>query len=241
MFGAESETTREPAKFQGTHKLHRVRFKNDWAMVGESGVAHLSSMAINTLKRLAADTDVTHGDVIRKTAGKAFREIVSELNCPRLGTRKCQEFFRQDTNYFELTIGYYFCGNPHLYVLNPVFGAAASPNREFCVSGIAGYLAEYLLKEFRLPELDSIGAITTAGYVVGEVKTAVMGCGGSTEIMLVSAGSRPEIVDKSFMGMLEKRLNEFAVATRNHRMDAFKKMLESHPLAYLPVLDGTIE
>ena len=238
VFGAESETSREVTKYQGAKKLHRVAFKNGWAIVGESGVAHLSSLALNYFKRCATGTEITDEDTIRKTLNTAFRGMAGELGTV-IGTLDAQEYYRHSDNYFELTVGYYFNRKPYLYVFKPTHGVAASQNREFALSGIADYLAEYLLKDFKLSELDSHGALIAAAYVVGEVKTAIIGCGGKTEIALMSCDKPPEKVFPPWIEEIEsKHLKPFLETISKKRQSSFDEMIKGAVIPYMPVVES---
>jgi 20S proteasome alpha/beta subunit len=187
ILAAESETTRGNAKYQGTHKLHIIPFKSGHrAIIGEAGSAFPAGVCADAVERIASITDVDNEYAIPKAVEAAFREMVKGGHGPKMGSRKCQEFHGQEDNYFQFLIGYYFNGKPHLYEFSSYYASARKCPRPFAVVGIGGDLAEYLLRPFAVAEMPAKQAMFTAVYVVGEVKNSVAGCGGPTQLAILS-------------------------------------------------------
>jgi len=206
VLGAESETTRGPAKYQGTDKLHLIGFKGGgYAVVGESGSDHPAGVCIDALNRVAPLTPVHDEYTIPTAVETAFREAVKRGHGPKMGTRKCQEFHGQEDNFFQLLIGYYFKGIPFLYEFNSYFATARKCSRAFAANGVGRDLAEYILGPLDVAQMCCNEAVFSIIYAAGEVKTSVSGCGGPTQIAIVPPNSKPVKLTRESLGLMESR------------------------------------
>ena len=75
--GAESETSREPAKYQGTKKLTVVGFDNGNVIVGEAGNQFLSRAVIDRFAQLAAKAEMGNEQSVNDVIADSFRQISS--------------------------------------------------------------------------------------------------------------------------------------------------------------------
>ena len=124
LLAGESETTREVAKYQNTHKLHLVGFENGHAMIGEAGSAYPAGACMDIFRRKAANTAITSEDTIAETLNESFRDYARGCIGPALGDIQSQEFHSFDKNRFDFLLGVYFGGRPHLYSFSSMFGIA---------------------------------------------------------------------------------------------------------------------
>ena len=228
VMGAESETTRGASKLHGTKKLTIVEFIGGSVIVGEAGIQFLSNAVVDRFSAIAGKTQMADRESVARTLSESFRAISKESIAPLLGTKKCQDYYRQETNYFELTMAFYADAKPYIYNFNPVWGLASKCPRNFSVSGIGKDLSEYLLKDIPFEEMDSRAATLEIANVVREVKTSVSGCGGNTEIALVSNGSKPEKLNHSALSIMEQKilfLSEKYRSERRRSIEESKKTL----------------
>ena len=144
VFGAESETTRGNSKYQGTQKITAIDLIGGGAIVGEAGIQHLSGGVVDNFVEAVSKTKMKSDESLVKSLESSFREITKRTIAPRLGTKTCQEFYRQEQNYFEISLGFFWDGKPRIYILNPIFGIAVKCRQQFSASGIGKDLAEYL-------------------------------------------------------------------------------------------------
>jgi 20S proteasome alpha/beta subunit len=180
ILSADSQTTKGDAKLLGTNKISVVEFENEKALVAESGSQSLSTAAIAIFQRKAKEVTVTYEAQIAKIAEDAVREVVRGITAhlnPNSPDRERQEFLFEQVNYFELMIAYYFGDKPCLYKLNPAWCIPVPATSYFMTSGIAGDLANFLLKEHTSPEMDSQFASVIAIKVVQDAIDNVEGCG----------------------------------------------------------------
>ena len=241
VLGAESETTRDYAKYHGTKKISIVDFQNGSVMVGEAGIQHLSVAVVDGFSKIARDTTIENEESIIKALEKSFREISSRTIAPRSGTKTCQNFYRQEINYFEITLAFYYDGKPYIYILNPVFGIAVKCRERFSRSGIGKDLAEYLLKDVSFEGMDARSATIEIAHVVREVKTSVSGCGGNTEIALVSDGNKPEKLNQPALNDMEEKILFLSKKRRSERRKSVEELKESVLMQYQSGLNTSVE
>lgn len=231
VVGAESETTRGIAKYQGTKKITIVNFMNGQAIIGEAGVAFLSGALVDAFNFIASNSTIENALTVPRVLETAFRGLSQRTIAPPLGTPECQDFYRQDINNFELTVAFYLGEQPHLYAFSPVFGIALECHRGFSTSGIGGDLAEFLLQDFKFEELDSKGASLAVAYVAQQVKRSVSGCGGNTEIAVVSKDRKPEKWSAEIVQLMDASIRRMTDDGHKMRMDSVSKMLNEETLA----------
>lgn len=239
VFGAESETTCGDSKFQGTKKISIVDFIGGSVIVGEAGIQHLSHATVDKFIEVASKTKAENEESIVKALETSFRETTKRTIAPRLGTKTCQDFYRQEYNYFEITLGFFCGGRPSIYILNPIFGIAVKCRERFSRSGIGKDLAEYLLKDFPFENMDSRATTLAVTYVVREAKTSVSGCGGNTEIALVSSGCNPEKLSADAVASNDGTIGLLADAEHAFRMKVVEELNEKVMLLYQSGLDET--
>ena len=233
LLAGESETTREVAKFQGTHKLHLVAFENGYVMIGEAGSAYPAGVCLDAFRRRAASTKITSEDTIPETLNLAFREYAKACIGPPIGSLESQDFHRSEINRFDFILGY-FGDRPCLYNFSSTYGMACKCSRRFEMIGIGDELAEYILKEMPLEDFSSRAAANAAVYVVGEVKTSVSGCGGDTQITVVSSGNKPERLSRATIQDIELHLSGFLKEHKQKTAEGLQTMLRMAGMAYMP-------
>ena len=239
VFGAESETTRGTSKYQSTKKISIVNFINGNAIVGEAGIQHLSSGVVDKFIEVASTTRIENEESIVKALEKSFREITARTIAPRLGTKTCQDFYRQEQNCFEISLGFFWDGKPSIYILNPVYGIAVKCRGRFSASGIGAELAQYLLKDSDFVKMDSRAATIEVASVVREVKTSVSGCGGTTEIVLVGNGNKPEKMSQAAIASLDEKIQFLSEKRRAERRQAIEETKQNISMEYQSLLTGS--
>jgi 20S proteasome alpha/beta subunit len=232
IVGSESETTYEDSKYQGTQKITLIPFENTTVIVGESGAADGSGPVVSTFRMMAERASQTDELTISKLVEAAFRDVASRKGGDSVGTRASQDYYCDERNYFELTIAYYFEGKPYICTMNPVHVVSREYRCGFTASGSGRHLAQYLMKDFNLGLLDSRGAIAAVAHVVRESKTLVKGCGGNTEIAVVSSHAKPEKLTREMIDKMDTDLNRLSEEIRASRASGFAKLLEENTPAY---------
>jgi 20S proteasome alpha/beta subunit len=234
VFGAESETTRGSAKQHGTEKISIVNFPNGYAMIAEAGAEAWSNSAVESFRRKAAVTKIVDDMTIPNTVKESILEIRNHMKSlhPDTLLAEWENFFYQEANDFELTVGYYFSGTPHIFKFHP-FSAYPYPNkREFVTSGIGGDLAHYLLKDFSFGQIPAHATTLIAAYVLQEVKGSTQYCGGATSIALVSDGNRPEKMSASEVDSMEAQIAEMRLVENDNRLKKLNDLVDSTCMAY---------
>jgi 20S proteasome alpha/beta subunit len=188
VLAADSQTTKGISKQPGTNKISVVKFSNGKALVAESGSASLSNRAIQIFQTKAEGVKMENELSVAKIAEEAVREIRNSLTSLHPGNTSptdWQDFFGQEINYFELMVAYYFGDKPCLYKLNPLWCIPVPTTSYFMTSGIAGDLANYILKEHTEPKMDSEFASVIAIKVVEDAIEYVEGCGSPPRVALI--------------------------------------------------------
>lgn len=232
ILAGESETTRAVSKYQGTLKLHQVTFRNGHVMIGEAGSAYPAGVCIDYFQRLAKDTTIVSDATVADTLDGAYRDYVRASLSPPIGTAECQEFHQKDINNFEFVLGFYAGGKPFLYTFSSIFGIAFKSSRRFEMVGIGGELAEYLIKDIPVFDFKSRAAANTLAYVVGEVKTSISGCGGETQMSIVSNESRPERLSTETISQMEGDLRGILNESKKEFAEQMRRMLEGSGMMY---------
>ena len=235
VLAGDRETSAGDTKFQTTHKLHLVPFLNKhYAIIGEAGAAFPARACLDTLRRLASTTKVTEVETISNSVAQAFWEMASKTHGPGIGDPGNQLFWDQDINRFQFMVGYYFKSKGYLYEFDSSHGMVVTSREAYSLIGIGSDLARYLIKDIQIEKLDSRGAANASAYIMGEVKTAVSGCGGNTEIALVSSGNEPQILSGSDVAKIEGSLKRFADEQRQLRLQSISDISRDEPMAYQP-------
>jgi 20S proteasome alpha/beta subunit len=234
VFGAESETTRGSAKQHGTEKISIIEFLNGYALVGEAGAATYSNIAVDSFKRKAAGREITDDRTIANAAKDAvleFRNHMTSLH-PGLSPTNWEDFFYQEQNDFELTLGYYFSGKAFLFKFRPMTAWPQPIAAEFSTSGIGSDLAHYLLKDFPFGQISSHQATLIASYVVKEAKGSVAYCGGGTSLAVVSQGKRPEKISAEQANAMELQITNMVAMENRHRLQQLSEIVNLTKMEY---------
>ena len=199
VLAADSQTTKGMAKQPGANKIRVIEFANGKALVAESGSASLSASVIDLFQGKAAGRKIENEMTIAKIAEESVREIrnsLTSLHPNNTSPTDWQNYFGEETNYFELMVAYYFGSKPRLYKLNPLWCIPVPATSYFMTSGIAGDLANYILKEHTEPKMDSEFASVIAIKVVEDAIEYVEGCGSPPRVALI----QPPIPMPDFLG-----------------------------------------
>lgn len=230
---AESETTRGITKTQDTEKITFVRFKNLWAMVGEAGAATWSRAVIVEMESLARDATIGSEREVLNIVQAAFRSAVRNSAAPPIGTRDFQDFFCTDTNAFDLTIAFYFNHKPCLYVFESFYGIATPGKKSISLSGIGKDLAQYIFAGIDTMVFDSHSGCMGAAYVVNEVKRHISGCGGKTEVCVMSDGNKPERLAANMIDFIDGQTSMLSAAEKARRTSVLSALMGTAAMQYV--------
>lgn len=188
VLAADSQTTKGMAKIPGAQKISVVEFDGARALVAESGSASLSNRAIQLFQSKAAgvrvENEFTIAEIAEATIGATVNSQ-SSLHPNATSPTAWQDFWREEINYFELMVAYYFREKPCLYKFNPLWCIPVPASSYFMTSGCAADLANYLLKENTEPGMDSEFASVIAIKVVEDAIEYVEGCGAPTRVAMI--------------------------------------------------------
>jgi hypothetical protein len=80
--------------------------------------------------------------------------------------------------------------------------------------------------------MDSRAATIEVAHVVREVKTSVTGCGGNTEIALVSSGNKPEKLTHPALSLIEEQIRLLAEKHHAERRQSVEEAKHSYAMLY---------
>jgi 20S proteasome alpha/beta subunit len=194
VLAADSQTTKSDAKVLGTNKITAVGTADGEFLIAESGSADLSNRAIEIINRKSDSLLLQDVEAIPRMVRESMREVTQELTStlclnPNSPDLERQEFLLAETNYYELMVAFYFCKEPHLFLLRSGFGPPIRAKSHFLTSGIGGDLADFILKAYTEPEMDTDFASVIAVKTVQDVSENIEGCGGP--IRLTSIHTMP--------------------------------------------------
>jgi len=188
VLAADSQTTKGTVKQSGTNKISEIKFTNGNALVAEAGSASLSNRVVELFKRSAATTDITDDSTIEKLLQKCLREVRHDLTSLHIGSvspKEQQDYFLDESNYFEIMLAYYQGNKPRIYKFNPLWCIPSPAITYFETSGIASELANYILREHTAPAMDKNLAAVIAIKTVKDAIEYVEGCGMPIRLALV--------------------------------------------------------
>jgi len=228
ILAADSQTTEDKIKRKDSLKINVIEFANAKALVTYAGSVALGEMAIDILRRKAADTIVDKPETIMVVAQETVREVrLYQVALNKDIVTDWVKFFWEN-NPLELLVGYYYKDQPHLYVAE-IYRATATAIKNHVTIGIGRELGDFLLAEYAgySPENDGDFGMALAVYVVEKVKDFVNGCGGKTRLGVATDEGKCGLGNEKRIADVVKMLVELDEPAKAERNKKIYEMLNS--------------
>lgn len=196
IIASDSQTTAGSSKRTDTNKITELTLDGIPVLIAESGDAVLSGAVVEKLQAsfssLKFDDYRKPVDAAQNAIAELRRQIAqgNTLNNPNdLGP----SYF--DENSFSLMMAYFYkrpnqsATEPFLYTLDSVTAGYGKREKHFAAIGCGASTAEFILGRCDATKLELPMAVTTAVYVVEEVKKVDTFCGGPTKLAVIGEKS----------------------------------------------------
>jgi 20S proteasome alpha/beta subunit len=219
-------------------KIYDFTFNGTSVGILGAGEGRFVARATEIIQDLAKGKKFDTARAIADVAEDAMNSITKRYFVDRMKTlmdtgTKLPSLQGEMTANFALLLGVY-CGNkPSIFAVSPD-GVAAREER-YAAMGSGESTAEYLLARLYDDELTIDEAITTAVYVVEEVKKIDAHCGGPTQVLVITADGA---VMKSRKDI--QKITKFLESQDNSIKD-FWRVIVMGPEAMKKIMDETKE
>lgn len=171
VLASDSQTTSGGLKRTDAEKITAVKFSAKEILVAQAGNAGNSARAIEILREMAKDKEISDYRTPADLARLAMIQVRQELrqqygNCT---ATELQDLIWKCELQAELMLAYYFENKPYIFKLDLSVGRADKENSWYAALGCGANLGSYLLTEYTKPQMTSSLASVIAGYVVEEV------------------------------------------------------------------------
>jgi len=193
--------TSDPATGVGkdnARKLHIIECADgNKAVIGEAGNDTFSARAIEIVKAKAKEVKLTHYRALADAVDSAVSELKDMVRKQYKGSaEELQRYFMEFD--FALIIAHYFDETPEIFTLDFSVGVTKRHNQKSVSIGCGGLLADFLLAQISVDDFDGAHGIGTGIYIVEEIKTYDIRCGGQTRsaLILPQNGSSKATLDR---------------------------------------------
>jgi hypothetical protein len=233
MMAADSEGTLGSAKTFNERKITVLKAKNASILVGIAGSSERAERAIEYMRDALSGFDLTKSGEMAQIANDAVASAVAEMfpdwQDRTMVTAKIES---DGTHQFQLTIGFFCAGVPHVYQIDNV---SASPTpidlqkRDWACAGIGTLLATYLLGNVLRRGQNDFTRMCAMLHTVSEVKRNVVGCGGETAFFTLksdgtAAPLQPKLIE-DFESDIKKHEDEKRAQFDVAMMDTYGALL----------------
>ncbi|MGA2178104.1 MAG: hypothetical protein ABSH15_00785 [Verrucomicrobiota bacterium] len=162
-------------------KITKLEFKDgQTGLVAQSGHEVMSARAAEILTAIAKSELLNDYRKGAELAEKAIADLRRQFRAQYEGSE--EGFKRHCLDYsFELLVGYYYGGKPHLFTLQFYLGIAKKVLAAYESIGIGAPLGNYILSRCDVADLQLGAAVAAALYVVEDVKKTDFRCQGPTK------------------------------------------------------------
>jgi 20S proteasome alpha/beta subunit len=230
ILASDSQTTTGTSKRTDTNKISIVEFMDSKALVAQAGSDILAGRAVEILIDLAKSKKVEDYRAVADLAQEVARKLKDELRFQQgdCTMTELRSYIDNNLGGGELLLAYYYNDTPYLYRIDLTIGLANRVNSHYTAIGCGGNLGEYLLSEYSAPGIDFNSALSTAIYVVEEVKKHDAFCSGNTRVGFIqyhpirlSSIMDQKVIDSVVEGL--SGVNENAKADRNKKISEMLK------------------
>lgn len=183
LLASDSQTTAGASKDLHAQKISIVNFLNAQVLVAQAGIADLSDKAINLMQRRASGIVISSEDDVPRVAQDSIREIrdhLIEINRRCIPTDEGWRKYFGEENYFELILGHYFRGQPHLATINCAWCLPIPSKKRFVSIGIGRSFSDYFFQECLEADPGFSHGPAIAAWVVEKTCQNVDGCSPPT-------------------------------------------------------------
>jgi 20S proteasome alpha/beta subunit len=224
LIAGDSRMTDDPGIRDDAKKINRVELKDATVLVAQSGNVDSSNSVMDLLRKAIEGRDLKDYGMIGDAATSALVNVKRTIAKNVLGCafNKAREaIFREGRN-CNLLICHYFEGKPVLYFGDLAEGVANKKDGfPYWSIGIGRELANYLLGQFKISEMDRMMALATAVYVIHEVKGSITGCGGGVQASAINSANRSVELSKIGLQGTETRISQMI---NDHKRDWLVKI-----------------
>jgi 20S proteasome alpha/beta subunit len=188
VMASDTQTTIGTLKRSNTNKLQPVRFKNGHALIGEAGHAHLSGNAVQHMQLLGPLAEIVDEQTVQKTAEDAMqrtRETLRRQNFMCSGD-DLNAMLRGPGQDCHWLVSHFYKGQPQMFKLHLSTATSFPVKGRFACVGTGSELSSYLLERLLWPTITPVEAATIAAYVIEQTKNHIEGCGGKTNIAVIT-------------------------------------------------------
>lgn len=173
VMGSDSQLTGDNHKEVNPWKTNCLPFANRSVLVAESGMASLSSQAIDFLKQKCVGVRVKDEETVPNLVVQALRHVrdhqMSLYPRRRYSPEQWKKFFTTEAS-FELTVAYYdHQGLPHLITVDVSECVCRKPTEQFTTSGCGAELGHHILTEHCKAAMPQDLAVVIAIYTIESV------------------------------------------------------------------------
>ena len=232
VLSADSHVTEaRQGTFNSVNKISIVKFwPNDEVLVAQAGLWPLTNRIVEKMREKAKGTRITSAGTVTQIAEDSIRESKKPLD------EEQADYVNENPP--ALILAFYIGKKPHLYTVKVYgHGITSCPSDHYAAAGIGEYLANYLLKEYAVPNSHSDLAVATTIFVTKKVKENTKYCGGDTTVRRIVPHyfmvdldkqyiGHSEQIGKDFVNLAEKRIvrvDEKSKEPRNKRIYAILK------------------
>lgn len=213
VVGSDSRLTESESDARDdSRKIRIVRLKDAGAIIATAGDADPAASIIENTEKRFNQSELTQDDTPKQLLEESIRDYKrtqAELNWGG-SVELAQKSFVEKGIKTQFVLCYFFKGIPRMYATDGIVNAQCFPkDYPYWCLGVGRDVANYLLKGLPIANMDSQHGTYTAVSIIKEIKNNVSGCGGPTQIGLVSAGHLPQILSAESIQEREKIVSDF--------------------------------
>jgi 20S proteasome alpha/beta subunit len=216
VIASDSRMTDEAQFRDDTEKVFVLHAKTHSLIAAAAGHADESSVILSQFSKRILGKKMTADDDAARQLQEAIFEYKRRVARVKYGCtlKTVDNKFLIEGIKSDFVLAYFFKGSPFIFSTSLQSVVPIARKVSYWSLGIGETVANYLLRQVDVANMGSQQAMFTAIAVIKEVKECVPGCGGETQLAVVSRGNTP------------KKLTSEAVREREAMAISIQKMIK---------------
>lgn len=178
VLACDSQTTYGYAKRCDAEKIRIVEFRNRKVLVAQAGAVATSSRVIDIMEQMARGCPIENGETVVRTTLAALLKGRQELREQHFSCSSEELATVIDRHGLDsdLMVAYFSDGKPFIHTFNFMAGVLVTSKSRYESTGCGAPMANYLLSELVVPDMDTRHAKAVSVYVIDKVIKHVAYC-----------------------------------------------------------------
>ena len=229
VIACESQFTYGTRKEVDAIKTSRIDFKNNTIVVAEAGMVAESSRAVDFMRKMAGDVEITNDDSVMDVAERGVRKLRSNLLDGFGGHTSSEDSWRKylmENHNFELMIGLMRGDRPSLFTIN-LYQAVAIRHPRYAFCGCGDGIADFIFKDLEIKDLSWKEANVMAIYAIEKAKDRDVACGGATRLTTMDE-NRIVAMPDGLMANVIGKVRKLAESSNEKLRNEIRTLIDGH-------------